>query len=97
MRIILKKVETLLYNITDIEKLQILKSKCQELETLARESAPTTGGLVTRPSLSSTLVARKAKLKRFQTNISSLDNISKGAEKDRTGSSDTKLGLKQHN
>ena len=75
MRIILKKVETLLYNITDIEKLQILKNKCQELETLARESAPTTGGLVIRPSLSSTLVARKTKLKCFQMNISPLDNM----------------------
>ena len=42
---------------------------------MARDLAPTTDGLVIRPSLSSTLVARKAKLKRFHTNISSLDTI----------------------
>lgn len=65
---------------------------------MARELAPTTDGLVIRPSLSSTLAVGKAKLKRFHTNISSLDTIQrKGAEKDRTGSLETELDLKQHN
>ena len=44
---------------------------------MARELAPTTDGLVIRPTLSSTIVARKAirKFKHFHTNISSLDTI----------------------
>ena len=47
-------------------------SKCQELEKVARELAPTTDGLVLRSSLTSTLVARKAKLK---ATVLSLDNL----------------------
>ena len=42
---------------------------------MAKDLAPTADGLVVRPSLSKTLVARKAKLKCFHTSVSSLDTI----------------------
>ncbi|XP_065893425.1 uncharacterized protein [Dysidea avara] len=74
IRIVLKKVETLSFNIIDKDKLKVLKGKCDELEVLARDLAPSTDGLILRPSLSSTLTARRAKLK-FKSRFLSLTTI----------------------
>lgn len=61
-----------------MEKLQTLKTKCQELEVLAKELTPATEGLVLRPTLKKTLAARRAKLRfltaKLSTNVSSLDS-----------------------
>jgi len=67
-------VETLSFNITDKEKLQVLKGKCDELEVLARDLAPSADGLTLRPTLSSTLAARRAKLK-YKSIFSSLTTL----------------------
>jgi len=80
---ILKNIETLSYDIVDLQKLNILKDRCEELELLTKESVPIDGeGFVLRPSRTSTLAARKAKLKYLKNKtwqnarkFSSLDKI----------------------
>jgi len=67
-------VETLSFNITDMEKLKVLKGKCDELEVLARGLAPSSDGLILRPSFSSTLAARRAKLK-YKSRLLSLTTV----------------------
>jgi len=80
IRNILKNIETLSYNITDLQK---LKNKCQELEFLTKKSVPTDReGFVLQPAYTSTLAVQKAKLKRLKNSkwriakrYSSLDEI----------------------
>jgi len=51
IRNILKNIETLSYNITDLQKLDVLKTRWEDFELLAKESVPLdTNGLVLRPS-----------------------------------------------
>lgn len=52
-----------------MQKLDVLKTRCEDLELLTKESVPLdTNGLVLRPSCTSTLAARKAKLNHLKNN-----------------------------
>ena len=63
IRISLKCIETLTFNITDAKKLQDLLQQVESLERSCREQLPKEGGIVLRPTLSLGERAKKLKLK----------------------------------
>ena len=63
IRISLKCIETLTFNITNAKKLQELLQQVESLERSCREQLPNKGGIVLRPTLSLGERAKKLKLK----------------------------------
>lgn len=62
IRVSLKVIETLSYDVVEVEKLQSLLMKCKDLEEEARRCSPKSEGLILQPKNTS-LLARKIKLK----------------------------------
>ena len=63
IRVSLKCIETLTFNITDAKKLQELLHQVESLEHSCRQQLPKEGGIVLRPTLSLGEIAKKLKLK----------------------------------
>ena len=63
VRIALKHIESLSYNFDKPNQLEEVLRLTEQLETTVRDMAPSDSGLVIRPSLNTTVTARKVKLK----------------------------------
>jgi len=69
VRITLKNIECLSYNFDKPNQLQEVLKLTKQLEATVKDMAPNESGLVVRPSLTTTITARKIKLKYKQHKI----------------------------
>lgn len=69
IRISLKQLENLSYNVVDTDQLKEILRLTTQLEATVKDKAPSDSGLTLRPSCNSTIIARKLKFKYKQYEI----------------------------